>query len=68
MPKYPRLLALAIAVTINSVALAVMHTAMTQFAEHERVALSELERIVVSAQPNSELKLASRACPPPSTL
>ena len=68
MQKHSRLLALAIAVAVNSVALAAMHSAMTQFAEHERTTPSEPERIVVNGQRNSELRLASRACPPANTL
>jgi len=68
MPKYSRLLALGIAVIVNSGALATMHAAMTQFAEHAQAAQSVPERIVVTAHRNGDYKLAARACPTPNTL
>ena len=40
MIKHTRSLAIAVAVIVNSLALATMHLAMGQIAEHERAALS----------------------------
>lgn len=68
MPKYSRLLALAIAVIVNSGALATMDAAMAQFAEHAQAARSVPDRIVVTAHRNGDYKLAARPCPAPNTL
>jgi len=68
MTKNLRFLALAIAVIVNSVALATVHMAMTQIAEHEQVAKSIPDRIVVTAHRNGDYKLATRACPAPKLL
>jgi len=68
MIKHTRSLAIAVAVIVNSLALATMHLAMGQIAEHERAALSAPERIVVTAIRHENYKLASRLCPAPNLL
>lgn len=68
MIKHTRLLAIAIAVIVNSVALAALHLAMGQISEHERIAQTTPERIVVTASRHGNYKLAARACPAPNLL
>lgn len=68
MIKHTRLLAIAIAVVVNSLALATMHVAMGQIAEHERIAQSSSERIIVTANRHGNYKLAARVCPAPNLL
>lgn len=68
MSKNPRFIALAIAVLVNTVALAAMHTAMGDIAQREFAAQSSPERIVVTAHKQGSYQLAARSCPTPKTL
>lgn len=62
MTKHKRFMALAIAMTVNSVALATINASMGQIAEQERAKQGTLERIVVRASQNGNYRLAANNC------
>lgn len=60
--------ALAIAMLVNSLALATINASMGQIAEKERTKLGAPERIVVTASRNGNYRLAANACQTSPTL
>lgn len=68
MTNDKRFLALAIAMIVNSLALAAMNVSMGQIAGKERAKLGAPERIVVTASRNGNYRLAANACQTSPTL
>lgn len=62
MTNQKRLLALAIAAFVNSVALGAMNAGMWQIAEQERAKNTVPERIVVTPSRTGNYRLAANAC------
>lgn len=62
MPKHKRLIALAIAMIVNLVALATINASMGQIAVLERAKQGAPERIVVTPSRNGNYRLAAKTC------
>ena len=63
----PKVLALGIALAVNAAALATVNVAMLDGAARERVALQEVERVVIFGDRPAEA-LAAKNCPGHQTL
>ena len=62
MTKYIRFIALAIAMIVNSVALATINASMGQITLLERAKQGAPERIVVTSTRNGNYRLAAKTC------